>query len=166
MYNYLYTIILVSIGIGIVEIISPNSSELNKYIKGIGILIIFCVILSPISNFVKTIRYSFLEDIKNSLITDSNDNTITDDYLDILQNYLNNFSISEIENKIKDILNDEFNIPNDDCKITIFTEQNENNNKLTKLQITLLGKSIFKNPYNIENYFNKLLNCECTVLIE
>ena len=83
-----------------------------------------------------------------------------------MQNYLNNFSISEIENKIKDILNDEFNIPNDDCKITIFTEQNENNNKLTKLQITLLGKSIFKNPYNIENYFNKLLNCECTVLIE
>ncbi|MBO5715142.1 MAG: stage III sporulation protein AF [Clostridia bacterium] len=164
MKNYLLTIILVSICIGIADIISPLANGISKYTKTIGILIILCVIISPISKVIQSIDESFFDKIHGNLTIDEEDSK--NKYDDILQNYLNEFSISELNTQIKNILNQEFTIPKEECDIIIFSEQTGENLCISKIQILLSGKSIFKNPYEIENYFSKLLKCDCIVLIK
>ena len=164
MKDYLFTIILVSICIGIADVISPISNGISKFTKAIGVLIILCVIISPISKIIQSIDEAFFNGIKDDLLIDEEDSK--NKYEDILQNYLNEFSISEINTQIKDILNKEFSIPQEECKITVYTEEKNENLSISKIQILLLGKSIFKNPYEIENYFSNLLKCDCIVLIK
>lgn len=164
MKNYLLTIILVSICIGIANIVSPISTGIFKYTKVIGILIILCVIISPISKVIQSIDESFFDKIKDGLLIDDND--IQNQYEDILLNYLNEFSISEIKNQIKNILEQEFSIPQEECEISVYTIENNDELSISKIQILLFGKSIFKNPYEIELYFTNLLKCDCTVLIK
>ena len=67
MNNYLLTIILVSICIGIINIISPDNNGLSKYTQTIGLLIILCVIISPISKILNTIDDNFINQINEIL---------------------------------------------------------------------------------------------------
>lgn len=164
MKNYLLTIILVSICISLAEIISPSEKGINKYTKAIGVLIILSVIISPISKVITSIDESFFDKIRDNLSI--NDDEYQNKYEDILINYLNNFSISEVNAQIKNILDQEFTIPNTECEVVIITEQTGEKLSISKIQILLLGKSVFKNPYEIENYFSNLLKCDCIVLIK
>ena len=164
MKNYLLTIILVSICISIADIISHLEKGINKYTKTIGVLIILCVIISPISKVIQNIDESFFDKLRDDLSI--NDDDTQNKYEDILISYLNNFSISEINAQIKNILNQEFTIPNEECEIIIISEQNGEKLSISKIQILLTGKSVFKNPYIIENYFSNLLKCDCVVLIK
>ena len=86
--------------------------------------------------------------------------------LEIFRNYLTTYSIDELKNEIGDLLLEKFEIPGDECEITIITENKNDNLAVGKVQILLSGKSIFKNPYSIEEYFANLLNCDCQVLIK
>lgn len=164
MKNYLLTIILVSICIGLADIISPSEKGINKYTKAIGVLIILCVIISPISKVIKNIDESFFDKLRDDLSI--NDDDTQNKYEDILISYLNNFSISEINAQIKNILNQEFTIPNEECEVIIISDQAGEKLSISKIQILLSGKSVFKNPYEIENYFSNLLKCDCIVLIK
>ena len=164
MKNYLLTIILVSICIGLADVISPLENGINKYTKTIGVLIILCVIISPISKVIQNIDENFFDKIRDDLSI--NDNDTQNKYEDIFINYLNNFSISEINAQIKNILNQQFTIPNEECEVIIISEEAGEKLSISKIQILLSGKSVFKNPYQIENYFSNLLKCECMVLIK
>ena len=164
MKNYLLTIILVSICIGLADVISPLENGINKYTKTIGVLIILCVIISPISKVIQNIDENFFDKIRDDLSI--NDNDTQNKYEDIFINYLNNFSISEINTQIKNILNQQFTIPNEECEVIIISEEAGEKLSISKIQILLSGKSVFKNPYQIENYFSNLLKCECIVLIK
>ena len=164
MKNYLLTIILVSICIGLADVISPLENGINKYTKTIGVLIILCVIISPISKVIQNIDENFFDKIRDDLSI--NDNDTQNKYGDIFINYLNNFSISEINTQIKNILNQQFTIPNEECEVIIISEEAGEKLSISKIQILLSGKSVFKNPYQIENYFSNLLKCECIVLIK
>ena len=164
MKNYLLTIILVSICIGLADVISPLENGINKYTKTIGVLIILCVIISPISKVIQNIDENFFDKIRDDLSI--NDNDTQNKYEDIFINYLNNFSISEINTQIKNILNQQFTIPNEECEVIIISEEAGEKLSISKIQILISGKSVFKNPYQIENYFSNLLKCECIVLIK
>ena len=61
---------------------------------------------------------------------------------------------------------EKFEIQNNECEITVATENKNGKLVLSEVQILLSGKSIFKNPYTIEEYFETLLNCTCQVLIK
>ena len=164
MKNYLITIITVSVCIGIYNIISPQFKGIEKYSKIIGMLIVLCVIISPIKNILSTFDEDALEDLKNSIIDYGNGEDIQ--YDEIFKNYLSSFSVDELENEISNILLNEFDIPNNECDISVFTEYKDGKLYPSKVQILLSGKSIFKNPYIIEERFSKLLECSCLVLIK
>ena len=164
MNNYLLTIFLVSIGIGVVNIIAPNIKSMGKYIKTVGFLIILSVIISPISNVLQYIDESFFEEIKDNLIDTTDDNK--EKYEEILNNFLNEYSTDEIKKQINTILLEKFAIPEDECEIQVYTDYVDNRLILSEIRIILLGKSIFKNPYQIEKYICELFKCECVVLIK
>lgn len=164
MKNYLITIITVSICVGIYNVISPQFKGIEKYSKMIGMLIVLCVIVSPIKNLLSTFDEDALEEFKNSII--DYDNGEDNQYDEIFKNYFSSFSVDELENEIGNILLKEFDIPNDECDISISTEYKDGKLCPSKVQILLSGKSIFKNPYTIEERFSKLLECTCVVLIK
>ena len=164
MNNYLLTIILVSIGIGILDIISPNNSKISKYTQSIGLLVILCVIISPISKIVKTIDEGFINNLKNNILIDTDE--INEEYQNILNNYLSESSISALENQIDEILNDKFDIPSNESEVKVITQYIDKTLHLSEIKIALSGMSIFKNPYTIEEYFYNLLESKCTVTIK
>lgn len=164
MNNYLLTIILVSICIGIIEIISPDNNGLSKYTQTIGLLIILFVIISPISKILNTIDDNFINQIKDNILADEED--AKNKYEELMHEYLNNHSVKELENQIKDILDSKFEVANNDCEIKIIAGYVEDKYYLNEIKIILSGKSIFKNPYSIEEYFSELLKCKCTVVIK
>ncbi len=163
MKNYLITIISASICVGIYNIISPQFHGIQKYSKMIGMLIVMCVMISPVKELLNTFDKNGFENIKDNIL-DSED-TSKEEYNDIFKDYLNRFSVDEIKRKIKDILYQKFEIPEDECEISVFTKYDEGL-KISSIQILLSGKSIFKNPYTIEKHFGELLDCTCQVLIK
>lgn len=164
MNNYLSSIILVSIGVGIIQLIAPQYKEIDKYIKVIGILAILYVMLSPIISFINDIDLNFIEDLKDKI--EISDEEKQDEYNEILKKYINEHSIKECKSKIKEILEKEFQIPADECEIEISTQIIDDSISISTVQILLSGNSIFKNPYNIEDYIHTLLKCTCQVLIK
>ena len=164
MKNYLITIITVSICIGIFNVISPSFKGIEKYSKMIGMLVVLLVIISPIKEFLSVFGEDSLNEIKDNLINADDDNP--NKYDEIFSDYLASFSIDELNNAIKNILNDKFSIPGNECDVSITAEYREGKLCPTHIQILLSGKSIFKNPYEIEEYFLALLECSCTVLIK
>ena len=164
MKNYLIIIITVSICVGIYNIIAPQFHGIEKYSKMIGMLIVLCVIISPIKEFLNIFDEDGLENIKDNLISQDNDEE--NEYNEIFNDYLTSFSVDELRRGIENILLDKFEIPQNECDVTISTEYNNNKLQVSNIQILLSGKSMFKNPYTIEEYFKTLLGCTCTVLIK
>lgn len=161
---YLLTIITTSVAFGFYNILAPKHNETEKLVKLISMLIILGAVVSPISNFLKSINDGALDSVKDELFSPKED--LEDDYNLILQEYLNNYSISLVEDKITELLKKNYSIPSENCEVKIFTEENEGNVSIKKIQLLLSGESIFKNPYLIEAYIGEYFKCECQVLIK
>ena len=163
MKNYLVMIIITSICVGIYNIISPQFHGIEKYSKMIGMLVVVCVMVSPLKMLLNSFDKNGFENIKDSIL--DTDNISKDEYNEIFKDYLNRFSIDEIKQEIKEILYENYEIPAQECEISVFTKFDEKL-QLSSIQILLSGKSIFKNPYVIEEHFKELLGCTCQVLIK
>lgn len=163
MKNYLITITTVSVCIGIYNVIAPHFKGLEKYTKMIGMVIVLCVVISPMRDLMDAIDEGWLENIKGDIIDIEDEEN---GYDEMFKEYLNGFSIDEIKREIKDILLKKFEIPDDECEVSVKTEYKNGSLTLSHVQILLSGGSVFKNPYQIEDYFKVLLGCECQVLIK
>ena len=162
--QYLTSIIIVSIIIGIIELIAPRYGNLDKYVKMICTLIMLLVIISPVLEMINGFDMDLIDEIKDKIDLPSDEKA--DEYNEILKEYIKNHSIGELKLEIKSILDKEFKIPSEECDVEIFTQTLEGNASVSKVQILLSGKSVFKNPYNIEDYISSLLGCGCQVLIK
>ncbi len=163
MKSYLITVITASICVGIYNIIAPSFRGIEKYSKIIGMLVVLCIIISPIKELINAFDEDGLEDLKDSLMDGDYEEG---DYNEIFNDYLNSFSLDELKKEIENILLEKFEIPKDEAEITISTENENGKLTVSQVQILLSGKSIFKSPYTIEEYFEALLNCSCQVLIK
>ena len=163
MKNYLIMIIITSICVGIYNIISPQFHGIEKYSKMIGMLVVVCVMVSPLKMLLNSFDKNGFENIQNSILY--SEQTNKEEYDEIFNDYLNRFSIDEIKQEIKEILYENYEIPAQECEISVFTKFDEKL-QLSSIQILLSGKSIFKNPYVIEEHFKELLGCTCQVLIK
>ena len=156
-------IIITSICVGIYNIISPQFHGIEKYSKMIGMLVVVCVMVSPLKMLLNSFDKNGFENIQNSIL--GSEQTNKEEYDEIFNDYLNRFSIDEIKQEIKEILYENYEIPAQECEISVFTKFDEKL-QLSSIQILLSGKSIFKNPYVIEEHFKELLGCTCQVLIK
>lgn len=164
MSTYLITVITVSICVGVCNIISPHLTSISKYSKMIGMLVVLCVIISPLKEVMNIFNENGFEGIKDDLLNFDEDDQSK--YDEIFKDYLNSFSAEEVKTAMENILLEEFEIPSDECDISIYTEYREGKLCPSDVQILLSGKSIFKNPYIIEEHFEKLLGCSTRVLIK
>lgn len=163
MKEYLISVIWVSIIVGICELLSPHSEGIKKSIKAIGALCILCVVIGPIVSLTN-LTADLGENIKNEIL-EGQDKDLYREYEELLENYLTGFSEDAVKSTISQLLNEKFSIPAEESDVIIFTEIKNDVLTPVKLQILLTGGSIFKNPYDIEEYFSKLIGCKCEVLI-
>ena len=87
-------------------------------------------------------------------------------YAELLNGYLTEYSTEQFKFGIKEILLNNYGIPEEECEILIDTKIDSGQLRVDKMQILLSGRSIFKNPYDIEHYITELVGCECCVLIK
>ena len=80
------------------------------------------------------------------------------------------FSAREnVEKYVLQQLNNKFDIKSENCKIRIeFSEDMDSHAYVSKITIILKGADVWKNPYEIEKYFEDKLSfensrCKCTV---
>lgn len=163
MNEYLKAIIVISVVSGIFEILSPNSSGIGKYTRMICLLCILCVVITPIKSLFENFNSGFLDDLKEELIDREEDQ---ENYEELLKDYLNKHSASELKDYLKSQIEKRFEIPYDECNIILHTEKQNEGIEVIRIDVILSGKSIFKNPYEIEEYISEQLNCECIVTIK
>lgn len=162
MKNYLISIIIASMAMGLCDIITPRHAGIEKCVKFVCGLIILSAIISPISNTISEIDDGLIDNLREQM---DNFNKSESDYNDILKKYLADHSIADAKEHIKEILTKEFDIPNDECEINIYTDIINENISVSSIRILLCGASVFKNPYDIEEYVSSLYKTECQVLI-
>lgn len=161
---YLMSIIISSLCISVLNLLIPKGSGLEKYTKLIGMLILLITIISPLSQVINKFDIGYLDKLKDDIL----DSQIAEEekYSDILDEYLRDHSVEQYKLQIKDLLLSKFDIPNEECEINISVISGQDRLEIKDMQILLSGKSIFKNPYEIEEYFIALIGCECRVLIK
>lgn len=164
MNKYLLSVILSSISIGLCDILVPKHNGIDRLVKFIEMLIILIVSVNPVMEAIGEIDQGILDGIKNDLAV--KDESYLDEYNSIFEQYLNDYSIDEIQEYIKKILEQKYSIPGEECRIQIDTEQLESQLTITNIRILLSGTSIFKNPYKIESEIESIFSCECQVLID
>lgn len=162
MKSYLLSIIWISVIVGITELISPHLNRFQKYTKMIGALCVLCVVITPFLNLKNV--YADFDRLKESL-TEGKDPALYEEYNEILNKYLNEFSADKAQEEINNMLKEKFGIPPSEAEVILLTDIQDGEIKLTGIQIWLSGNSIFNNPYNIESHFEELFNCTCEVLI-
>ena len=163
MSKYLLSVILSSISIGLCDILVPKHNGIDKLVKFIGMLIILIVSITPVMETIAEIDEGVFEGIKNNLSVKQE--SYLDEYNGILEEYLKNYSLDEIQEYIKEILKEKYSIPGGECTVQIDTVQLDSELSITNIRILLSGNSIFKNPYKIESDISSIFNSECQVLI-
>lgn len=164
MKEYLLSVILISVAMGLAEIIASDMKEMSGYIRAIGLLCILVVVISPLADTISDINENIFDGIKNDIINGVDGRE--EDYNEILNGYLKNFSENSYKSEIKRILEERFGVPTEQSLVELTLISSDEGVSVSKIQILLSGDSIFKNPYNIEEYFVSLLGCECQVLIK
>lgn len=164
MKQYLLSVIIISIAIGLTEVMVSDMHGMKGYIRTIGLLCVLVVALSPLAQALSDINDSFFENIKNS-ITDGADMS-DEDYSEMLNEYLKSFSQNSYKSEIKRLLNEKFDISEEESFVELELELSDDTMSVTEIRILLTGSAIFKNPYDIEDYFKNLAGCECQVLIK
>lgn len=163
MSEYVFTIIAVSVAVGFFLALTPERGGIDKYVRLIGMLIILCAMVSPIGKLLQSVDDDFFDDLRDELISHKQE---SENYDEIFREYLEKFSLNDIKSTIVNMLNKEFNIPENELQINITTDIVEGVPMIKNLQILLSGNSIFQNPYKIEEFIKNSLACDCQVLIK
>ena len=157
--QYVYGIIGAAAVIGILESILPKGGRTRQYIRMITALCLLCIVIKPVGSFLETLP-SLLQDGMESL---GEGLAARDEYEAILEGQIEGVVRDELCAAICDELSDHFSIRN--CEVGASLVRTDGALSVGRVVITLLGKDIFKNPYEIEKYFGDLLDCECIVTV-
>ncbi len=143
---------------GVISVIVPGNGEgFKKYVTLIGSLCVLCVILSPVTELL-------------GVMTDFADGGFSEWYEDTEEEYggkYNKFLMSvgkdNVEDGITSLLYEQFGIPENECSVSAVVEEKNGELAIVSIDIILTGKSVLKDPYEVEKYISGLLDCQCNV---
>ena len=161
MSKYILSIVGISIIVGIVDILTPENVGSRKFLRLLCGLAVAAVMISPLSNFISYVGVDFWGELEEHIYTDESEK-----YEDILTDEIENASRKSIETSARALLCENFDISEDDCSVSVRLVKDERGFKIDRVAVYLSGVAIFKNPYDIEEYFESLLACECVTIIE
>lgn len=147
--------------VGVIGAVVPDGSGdgLKKYVSFIGALCVLCVLISPLGgvvDFVGRLGDGGFDGFFDSL---SDKGKYEQRYSD----YLMSLGRDNISEGVRSLLSEKFGIPSDECRVSVKTREHDGTLAVESVTVILSGRSLFCDPYEIEEYISGLLNCKCTV---
>ncbi len=161
---YIISLISIAAVAALVEIFSPKRFE--KYMKLVLSLCVVCVLTGPFVSIVNTLYGISNGDVSD--IWDLSPSGEHEDYDKIMYDTILAAGRENVRQGIGQVLRERFGIPYEECKVSVDITYDEENEEFSVNKVTLVlsGASIWRDPYEIEEYIEKLLGCECVTAIE
>ena len=160
MRNYIISIIGLALVFGVFEAMLPKGGRTVVFLKLLISLCILVVMINPIMQVVEYFSGPFTDDMGGII---SGDGGTSDEYQKAFELELEEAVRGEVCRLVKKSLTERFGADGESCDVGVLLS--EGAERVERLIITLKGRDIFRNPYNIEEYFSELLECECIVVI-
>lgn len=156
MKEYITSILVVSI-ICFVARELLSSTNLSSHISFISGICIFLVAIMPLVSVIREIRTASLD----AVIEENTDGT---EYGSIFEDYIENAEIDLIKREIRSAVAQKFSLDESEIKVNI-KYNSENEKRLERVSVTLLGRAVFANSNEIASYIEGKLGCEAVVIV-
>lgn len=155
--EYILSVVGAAFCVGLLEELVPNEFGTKAYLRLLTGLCVLAVMIAPMGRLLSSVEDLFFEIVE---IEECGEN----EYERILKESLGETVRSELAAAVKRDLAERFGVKNEGTEVGIQLG-GEGGLSVTRLIITLKGGDILKNPYEIEDYFGELLECECRVIV-
>lgn len=146
--------------IGIMNAMIPQGGKTKGYMRLVAALCLLCLVVRPLGDVMESLP-SLMGSVGE--LVDENGDTARGEYESILEGEIQETVRQTLCDAVKSQLATRFSV--DNCQVGVSLVRENEELRVTRVLITLMGKDIFKNPHAIEAYFSDLLNCDCVVVI-
>ncbi|MBE6531076.1 MAG: hypothetical protein E7679_03150 [Ruminococcaceae bacterium] len=156
------TLISVSIVCGIVHILAPagTGEGIRKHVKLISSLCVLCIMIAPISGFIRSLEsseFNILGEYKES-------GSLENRYDKIYNDMISAYSAEQIAERCEEILRERFSLEEGDIQVMIYFSSSDNEPVISKAAVILYTGAITKDPREISACVTELLECECEII--
>ena len=131
--------------------------ELSKFVRLLSSLALLCTIALPAVDFF---RPDNIDELFGSLTEGIEDDLGAEDkYYDILTE----LGCDELEARLTELVCEKFGIAEGDIEIGIEAEESDGSFCPRRVTVGLFGAAVLKDPYEIEEFIEPLLACDCDV---
>lgn len=166
MKDYIISVIIVSVCSGFATRIIPENSNsgTGKSIKFLCMLCVVSTLILPLAPALK--NYSSIKSLVDSFLSvlDFEYDSTSEDYENMFNQSLNNVTTECVEDSVKKLLNEKFNISFDNMsvKAEIFAHK-DGKYYISQITVILSDNAVWKNPYRIEELIKSTYGCDCIV---
>ena len=159
MKEYFISLILISFACGIVDMLSPKE-DIGKYIRFACGICIFCILVSPVKNFMHS-----LTDITELLDNSLDDITSTEEYYEnIFKGSLKSGTAEEVSLLVKNKISSDMKINKDSFDIDVYIEEDNNGYYIKSAVVKIRSGGIFIDSGAMIDYFEENFGASCTVV--
>jgi hypothetical protein len=160
MREYLMSLIIAALLVGLLGALVPEGEGggLRRYVTFIGCLCVLILLISPVTHML-----GFMSELSDGDIDISFD-TQDGQYEQQFKQYITSLGEDSITAELTRVICEKFDISEQECHVKIDTYDANGEMAIGRVTVILSGKAIFRDPYEIEQYVNELLGCECTVV--
>ena len=155
--EYVLNVVCVALAVGILEELLPSEYGSKAYVRLVCGLCLLLVMIAPVGNLLRSLPSVFEDSLE---IEEGAENQ----YERILSENLGEAVRAELTEAIRRDLKARFGVNGERTEVGILLG-GEGELSVSRLVITLRGADILKDPYEIEDYFSRLLGCECAVIV-
>ena len=163
MKQYVITVMAASIVGAIITMLAPSGERggpASHVRLSVGLVLIL-VCISPLLNLVRELREIDVTDIVGEY-----GESDKEEYESIFHESYSAAEIENLKSGIKSILKEKFKIAEDECHVSVISEQGEDGQRrLRRVFINLYGRAILKNTDEIEEYLSSLFGCEIVTAV-
>jgi hypothetical protein len=152
--EYIFSVIGAALIVTAVSLFLPEGG-ISKYVRLLASFCALCTIVSPAFGLASGLDIFSLVD----LITED-DSAMLDaekKYYDILTE----LQKEELEIALSELVCEKFGIKKDDIKINVDAREKDGVFCAERVRVGLFFGAVIKNPYDIENYVESLVGCDC-----
>lgn len=158
--QYMMNVVGAAILAGLADQLLPEKGKARAYVRFLGGLCLLLVMVAPLGKVLSSLPSLF----ESGMTALEEASVEAGEYDKILEGTVKEAVRMELAKALSQKLEKDFGVNADAVEIGISFEEGDPL-RLKRVLITLTGKDIFRNPYNIEEALSSLLGCECVVVI-